>query len=279
VNGELAQMVALAVHGSAWLGSGSGNPPTFAGNSAFQFVRSLEFSWVGSRDHGPSSAKGTAGWLEQLRGRGGRQLLVWRRPIHPPAGAPSYQLAGFANGGEWALHGKMAAGGEAWSARWLVDPEISLGRKPAPADQRIWDVHYEGEAASIADGSYVSLSVTQARLESAIRAAYDFAQVEGWTSWAEWLGKALEAAGTEDPPQPYHQDLLLPSTPRDASRLLATASQAWVFGGMGWWNDQYPEQHTAAAFDAVTAALYDAVLAGIVGAANAAATAAGAGRQ
>jgi hypothetical protein len=69
MNGEIAQLVALAVHGSAWLASGTGDPPTFADNSAFQFVRSLEFRWTGSPEHGPSHAHGTVDWLEQLRTR------------------------------------------------------------------------------------------------------------------------------------------------------------------------------------------------------------------
>lgn len=127
------------------------------------------------------------------------------------------------------------------------------------------------------DGGHVDTRAIQAHLETAVKAVRDFAEVEGWTSWVQWLEQALDVARMEDPPQHYHQDLLLRSTPLEACRLLATASHAWAFGGMGWWNDQFPEKHTGPAFDSVTATLYEAVLAAILGASNAAATSAGTG--
>src|SRR5262245_9846302 len=164
MNGELAQLVALAVRGTAWLASEREPPPTFAGNSAFQFVHSLQFTWPGGGFRRPSLAITPDGWLKQFRDRGGRLLLVARRPTHPPANVPSYQLAGFANGGEWFLHGDGKGGGEAWSARWSVDPDISLGRKPRPADQRIWDIEYRGERAPSPNTWPVAVEAIQARL-------------------------------------------------------------------------------------------------------------------
>ena len=271
MNGELAQLVALAVHGSAWLSRGTGDPPTFAGSSTFLFVRSVTFDWRGSGDRRSNRADRPADWLRQFQGRGGRLLLVTRQRPLTAAGVASYNLAGFANGGSWALYGVAGGGGELWTARWSVDPEISSGRKPRPADNRIWDIGYEGIGTMVRGPDAMSLGQTEERLKRSVAAAREFAEVEGWTSWAEWLGKALEMAESENARQPYHQDLLLASTPLEVARLLASASQAWVFGGMGWWNDQGPTVHDTRAFDEVTEALYEAVLDAIVEAANAAA--------
>jgi hypothetical protein len=47
------------------------------------------------------------------------------------------------------------------------------------------------------------------------------------------------------------------------------ASQAWVFGGMGSWNDLgFPDAADNDRYRAVTAGLYDAVLGAIAAAAN-----------
>jgi hypothetical protein len=60
VNGELAQLICLASHGTVWLAGGSGqDPPTLdRDNSTFRYVGSVSF-----RFGGPLVAMATRGWV------------------------------------------------------------------------------------------------------------------------------------------------------------------------------------------------------------------------
>lgn len=76
-------------------------------------------------------------------------------------------------------------------------------------------------------------------------------------AWAAWFERALTVAGDI----PGHPDMLPPSYTYEARHLAAMAAQAWVFGGMGSWNDvSFENVATAAEYEAVSRNLYDAVL-------------------
>jgi len=67
VHGELAQLIALAAHGSAWLAGRTGAlPPDLEGtNSTFRFVRQVRFELEGSLLRKPVVATDVASWLEE----------------------------------------------------------------------------------------------------------------------------------------------------------------------------------------------------------------------
>ena len=78
VHGELAQLIALAAHGSAWLAGRTGAvPPDLEGtNSTFRFVRQVRFELEGSLLHKPVVATDVASWLEDVRQRGLTRLWL-----------------------------------------------------------------------------------------------------------------------------------------------------------------------------------------------------------
>ena len=63
----------------------------------------------------------------------------------------------------------------------------------------------------------------------------------GQPDWATQLDEAID---TDDDRPPYQPDMMDPTFPREARRLIAKASRAWVFGGMGSWNDLGFEDET-----------------------------------
>lgn len=83
MNADLAQTVALAAHGDAWLRVGGPAPELFPDHSAFRHVRRLAFVrseppvFSQRRDRDPA----TAPWYQDLRDRGASalQMATWRQ--------------------------------------------------------------------------------------------------------------------------------------------------------------------------------------------------------
>lgn len=233
MNGEIAQLVALVAHGNAFLADGAGPAPElFPAHTTFRFVADLHFSDIEAS---------TAGWFARLRDRGARRLWL----IGPT---------------------KIAAEGrrEVWVPVWRV--------KDAHApDQRVWSVTYR-RTWSLRRPAPGTPVVDAARgLERALVAAEDFARTDSYlTMFADSFVEARDSLAAFDPEIPYHPDLVPPSWDVRARQLLAAAARAWVFGGMGSWNDVYFEyDSTGKTYAAVSDELYSALTTAIAAAANA----------
>jgi len=262
VNGELAQAICLAAYGSAWLaGPADLEPPALETTSEnnFQFVASLRFEMEqgGEQDS-------VADWLRDLRGRGiDRLFLVAGAPGRAVLGeAPVDEryLVAFAGAGSWFVLA-TGAGTETWRARWEV------GDLHAP-DQRIWNVTYGGRVLPQgAEPPRPPVDEADRTLRGALRSAADLAASR--PEIREWAGIFEGALNTTKPPDWLD---LLPAGAygADAQRLAATAAAAWVFGGMGSWNDySFPDDREfGARYDRVSEDLYRAVLDGLVAATN-----------
>jgi hypothetical protein len=266
VHGELAQVIALAAHGSAWLaGITPGPPPRLdAENTTFEFVRRVRFALDGS------SASDVAGWLLDARGRGIERF--WLSIPEPGVVTldgqeiPDRMLVAFAGAGPWSLLATSPERPpEVWRASWVV------GDKDAP-DQKIWEVDYHGtQAAAAVAPSPPDMGAAAERLAAALDDAEGFARRHDLENWAEVFAGARRIGDGDDPPPSWHPDML-PSLgfSRPARRLVGMATRSWVFGGMGSWNDlgfDTPEDQEK--YDRVSAELYPALLRAFVAGVNA----------
>jgi hypothetical protein len=264
VNGELAQTMALAAHGSAWLlrDDASTPPDLLTSNSTFQYVHQVTFVDPAEPDR---VVDGVVPWLAGRRERHVERLWL----VLHEAGrgiVPEHNAVAFAGGGTWALLATSAAGdagAEAWKPRWHLDD------RNAP-DHRIWDIELQGARLTAAmeppqPGVADSTDALVRELTS-IRAFSAEQQLDGWT---EWFDAALAVRDAPDPVVPYNADIFPASHPVDARRLAAMAAQAWVFGGMGSWNDLgFEAPDVTARYDELSRRLYTAVLHATVAATN-----------
>ena len=250
MSGDLAQIVALAAYGNAWLGTDEAPPELYPGHSVFQHVRRLVFAgpraWCGLGRRGRWTS--TAGWYADLRRRGARafRLEPWPRQ-HPEL--PDHIAVAFAGGAPCALGVEYEGGCEWWAAQWR-------------REQLAWSVEYDcGVLAGLAPAA-ASLEEVGGRLREAIEEAVRFAEKAQQGGWVQWLGEALSLLGSPDPVIPYHPDLLPDrGYSLEARRALACACKAWVFGGMGSWNDLvFADAAQQAEYDRVTPRLFQAVL-------------------
>jgi hypothetical protein len=84
--------------------------------------------------------------------------------------------------------------------------------------------------------------------------------------WADCFSKSLELLDSTNPVPPYHADML-PDTgfSLEARQVMAAAAQAYVFGGMGSWNDMgFADKSLNEEYQKVTKELYETVKMSIV---------------
>ena len=258
MNGELAQTMALAAHGSSWLAGSDGTPPPDLErtNSAFRFTRSLAWA-IGRRD-----GRGVGSWLTDLRAEAVERLWVVIDDRAQRGIVPVHNAVAFAGGGTWGLLATGPSGAEVWSPAW------ELGDREDPA-QRIWDVELRGEKSKLSP-PVPDLDAARASLVRELTVIGAFATEQGLDEWATEFAAALALGSAADAEVPYVADVFPDGHPPEARSLAAMAARAWVFGGMGSWNDLgFESTDVRARYDALSASLYSAVLRALVDATNA----------
>lgn len=162
--------------------------------------------------------------------------------------------AGFVGGGgRWLLAVAHGKGMDCWEASWDV------GDQNAP-DQRIWRVRYGlvGENAAIAPPRQRPLEEITSDLRTTLSTIRSFAEEHDLRGFAEAFGRAEACLSDADPfARVYHKDLAPPGLlgPQEA-RVLACSQAAWVFGGMGSWNDMGFEGDEQARYDRLSNDLF-----------------------
>jgi hypothetical protein len=263
MNGPIAQLVALALHGNAFL-SGISSAQFLSQNSTAQFCESIRFvrvekSWLGlSKPQEVQIADSPDAWFTYLRREHAEQLSVrWQTGTNPEV--PDRMLAGFVGGGgTWMLVVRFADGRcERWLARW------DIGDKDRN-DRKIWRVTYgcvlvKREPPSLA----VSSTEATARLKKALFDIHAFSakhQCEGFTQSFE---RGLKALAHEPGAEGYHRDLYPGREIASVSDLLVACQHGWVFGGMGSWNDMGFDGADGQEYNRVSEQLYGAIITAI----------------
>jgi hypothetical protein len=268
VNGELAQVIALATHGTSWLRNPAGTVPALNhSNSTFQFVRSVQFIVGSGLLRRSKPLLDVPAWLENLRRRDVKRLWLVVPSVARSTGLESvyeHMLVALSGGGTWFMLSTADRAAESWRASWEV------GDRDAP-DRRIWDVTYQGSRSrGSIDRRGPSVPAARERLASALLSTQAFAREHELSPWTECFAGALDALDADAPQPPYHPDMLPPDYPAEPRRLAAASAFAWVFGGMGSWNDlgfETPDENEE--YHRLSKELYAAVLNGFVAAVNA----------
>jgi hypothetical protein len=264
VNGELACLVALTLHGNAWLSTGRPPaPPLERTNSAFGVVRRVrnvgpERRWP----RGPEQWGSLGLWLEDQKAAGATRLRLF-----VPSGAsdPAQDLpASSVN----SVPATMACSGRRttlWTSAWSVGDR-------SVRDGRPWDVSIRGTSSPDLVVPAPALAPARTRLLDALHAIRGFAADVGLADWASFFGRAVAVAESDAPAVNYAPDIApAGSLSPERHRLLAAAVQAWAFGGMGSWNDVWvPDETRGGEYPELTRRLFAAVVNSVVSVTNSA---------
>jgi hypothetical protein len=108
------------------------------------------------------------------------------------------------------------------------------------------------------------------KLGRSLRRILEFARIRKLDNFAKAFESGLSRLDAQDPYEGlFHNDIApLGFLPLPANQLLAAAQAAWVFGGMGSWNDAMYSGNHEKQYEAVSQELYEALNVSIVAAAN-----------
>jgi hypothetical protein len=266
---SIAQVAALTIYGNASLLRPVAAAEFYPANSTFQhceYVNFVDLRRDGNQWLEEAFASDPPAWFEALR----KQGVVTLRMRYGPTGRtqPADRvLAGFVGGGgRWWLEAQASGVSDYWEGRWQLGDRT---RK----DQNIWRVTYARFARnqpSIQPQGLEDLERLLQEFDQHLIAIEEFARARKLDNFAK-LFQCARSRLHSDPPyhDQYHSDLtraeFLPVT---ACRLLAACQDAWVFGGMGSWNDQAFDAETQPRYEALSEKLYQLLNRAIVVAAN-----------
>ena len=267
MNGPIAQLVALTCHANAVLRR-SGKPTGFfPDNSTCRFCDRISFienrkSWIG-KPHENLVASTPDDWFRHLAQKQTLGVRLLRRSQNHPQ-FPDRMTAGFVGGGgDWMLGARYPASTGYWMARWEV------WNRDAP-EQRIWRVTY-GLVESRPDppGPGPNLSDAASAFKSALVRIHAFSLAHDCGGFTDCFSCALQSLTEETATHGYHQDLFVSGTLSPLAAAVLDASQsAWVFGGMGSWNDMSFDGDDGKEYEAASGQLFSALNTAICAATN-----------
>ncbi|WP_298711434.1 hypothetical protein [Chitinophaga sp.] len=261
MTGTLYQIVTLAAYGNAFLKNRIRNPDLSA-NLSFQHCNSVTFKvlerpFLFMNKKEKVAAANPADWFRFLQDGGCQKLRLHYSPSKDQSAAKDYKLAGFVGGGgTWVIEAVYLNYSEAWAGRWEVT------QKDHP-DNQIWSVTYMRIPSQFKTQD-LQIPQQQAKdtLEEALANIESFALAQNEEGFGKTFSKARKTLSADTPEQAYYNKHLVPNDyfSLTARQLLYAAGTAWVFGGMGSWNDlSFGTDEDNATYEALTERLYHSV--------------------
>lgn len=248
---SIAQLLALTVYGNELL-RGRDTGDFWPTSPVFMYCKTVAFVLAERGQAGQIPyAPDPLAWLERLREDGVIGLRLHQAP-QGDSDRNDRMTAGFAGGGRrWLLEAVKKTRSDVWESRW------ELGDSNAP-DKRIWNVTYGRTTADYRhmDPAPVDIERFRGQLDAALAALTEFAEAYHLQPFAAAFRTARVALGSNDRLRP---PLDMPAVRRLSPvhrQLLAAAQSAWVFGGMGSWNDMSFEGATQKRYDRLSDDLF-----------------------
>jgi hypothetical protein len=236
---ELDQIISLTSYGNEFIKTGQINENYYPGSTVFQDCNLVDFkdfkkSLFSLKQWEIVSAKNPYDWFKLLKKEGCFCLRLYYKSAEKNEFGPEYNLAGFVRGaGTWLIETNFGGYSHYWQKRWQVT------HKDAP-DNKIWTVNYARMVKRFPPANQqVNVEQTKSKLTKTLKELIDFCLQQDLESWLNTFQKADKILSDSTPNTLYyHQDLLvIKNYSLTAQQLLFAAGNAWVFGGMGWWND------------------------------------------
>jgi hypothetical protein len=239
MNGPIAQIVALTCFGNAYL-QGRNIPVFFPQNSTCAFCDQVDFVSVAKYFWGKRKerevSKTPDEWFEYLKSTGTRGIYLSISPQNHPR-IPDRISAGLAGGGgTWTIEAILPNNQSSyWIARWEV------WNREAP-NKRIWRVTYEKvRTQSSSEKKPIILNNIVARLTDSLVKIHTFSEKHDCGVFSNVFAEALDTLASKGKKlYGYHKDLAPEGfLSQEALTILDACQKAWVFGGMGSWNDLF----------------------------------------
>ncbi len=230
---NIARAVAFTVCANARLAGAAGWEPDAKLFHFCEFVRftDLERTSAGWREH--PFAEDFAGWTDKLQRAGVAAFRMHNLARDNPHISDRMSVSFVGGGPRWVIESISPDGSDFWEGR------EQIGDKRAP-DRRIWRVTYgrlvKGRPTELSRPSDLGDLVSRMRAVLTEAEAFAAAQ-QDMDGFADCFRQARATLDGRPALSPYlslaPKGFLAP----EAEALLAAGQLAWVFGGMGSWND------------------------------------------
>jgi hypothetical protein len=270
MQGTIAQIVALTAYGNYFLQgvAGSRLKEFSLASGSFQFCEFVKFTDLkldaSQREELPY-AESPPEWFKELKAEGmrGVRMMYGSSGRNEPA---DRMLVGFVGGGgRWLVEVYGDERSEYWESRWQLGDR---SRK----DRKIWRVTYvrilktkPAESNPNEDPEALKLE-----LKNVLKEIAEFSRSQKLDNFTDAFNAGLAKLDSKTPLESTYLKDIAPDEflPLSAKQLLGVAETAWVFGGMGSWNDMGFEGQTQTQYEKVSEKLYQLLNRAIVAAAN-----------
>jgi len=271
MTGTLAQIISLVSYGNEYFLHGNLPEHFYPTNTVFKFCNSVDFVKFNAVSKTSNTeefvvANDPKDWYKQLADKGIKFLRLFYQPSADQSRVKDHQMAGMiGGGGTWLIEAVYENHSDFWQDRWEVT------RKDDPNSQ-IWSVKY-GLVAPNESTRNMQLELPQLRenLSDVLSKISAFAFSKQLDNFGQIFSRASAILESENPEKEYyHKDLIQNNNYSvEARQLLFAAASAWVFGGMGSWNDLgFPDQTSEKLYSELTQILYADILDSIIATVN-----------
>jgi len=239
MNGTLAQIIALTAYGNAYLNNGTIPTDFDSANTTFQFCANVDFREIRklfffSKPKEHVIASSPTEWFKYLKVDGCKHLRLYFENSKDQSSTKDHRLAGFVGGGgTWLIEAIYGNYSNFWANRWGVKNQNA-------ADRKIWAVSYRTTAKKQhTNDLQIDNQLIKDKLNQTLTEIAAFAYKHNLQHWGDLFDKAKATLDSSSPSESYyHKDLIpLDNYSLIAKQILFAAGHAWVFGGMGSWND------------------------------------------
>ncbi|OOQ57616.1 hypothetical protein [Mucilaginibacter pedocola] len=231
--GTLAQLIAIISYGNAFLMDQNWKKLDFE-NSTLKYCNRVTFVNDKSSENHGVVAEDIQEWFVFLKKSGCQRLKLFYKPKNRDNVGRERLDAGFVEGSDvWMVEVVFAN----HSDYWMVNEQVT---NEQAKDRRIWGVKYflASSGHSSASPTLASLNKAKAELDSSLKEIISFSDKHKLKYWAETFSKAKQNLESSHPAIGYYKDFIIEENMALLSRqVLFSAGEAWVFGGMGTWND------------------------------------------
>jgi len=268
MNGPIAQVVAITSYGNAWLFCNS--EPFFSiENSTAKFCNEICFidwvksGWLDKRFRGRKEYYGKAiasdfnSWINYLKRENVKRLYLHYVSSNNPK-IIDRMTAGFVGGGgRWLIEAYKGNSSDFWEAKWEV-------KKKNEGDNRIWRVTYAriSRNSTVMINQHIGIHRIKDELIKSIVDCRDFAckhELTGFQTCFENAKSCIEAE-KYDYNNIYHKDIIpIGNYSEESKRILFACQPAWVFGGMGSWNDMSFTHEEQKLYETISDRLFNAL--------------------
>jgi hypothetical protein len=271
MTGIVAQLISLVSFGNDFLINGKLSVDYLQNNTTFQFCNLVDFrenkkTYFFSKTKEIVISNNPIDWFQYLKDHGCKKLRLYYKHSKEQASVKDHQLAGLVGGGGvWLIEAVYKDYSNYWLNSWAVTNQNARDRK-------IWSVNYTLVLSGI-ETSDIRIDLTEAksRLSSTLIEIAGFAYSQKLDSWGSQFVKANKTFESPNPNENlYDKDLIVSANYSLISQqVLFSAGSAWVFGGMGSWNDlSFDKKEDNEKYDNLSAKLYDTIIEGIIAAVN-----------